>query len=271
MGNKILDHFKQMKKSQLIIEIILMVIAFGCVVYLGYFLYHQYKMEQLAQSNVTTEAVTTEIKQPTESIAETETSETEIPIDFDALHEQNKDIYAWIEVPGTDINYPILQSKTENYYLNRNLDGSSGLPGRIYTNACNEKDFSSYHTVIYGHNMKNGTMFAGLHKFEDKTFFDENQKIIIYTQDGEMLTYQIYTATAYSDAYLTSAFDPSTSEGMLLFIDSIKSGENAGGKQNIREDMKITSKDKLLTLSTCIAGQDDKRYLVIGVLQPTEK
>ena len=97
-----------------------------------------------------------------EVIAEPETEEsTEETViycdpvyDFGQLHEQNQDIYAWIVVPGTQVDYPLLQSETDNYYLDYNLDHSKGYPGCIYTNQCNRKDFSDYNTVLYGHNMK---------------------------------------------------------------------------------------------------------------------
>ena len=103
------------------------------------------------------------------------------PVDFAGMWEVNKDVYAWITVPGTVIDYPILQHATDNtYYLNYNIDGSYGYPGCIYTENMNSKDFTDNNTVIYGHNMKNGTMFAGLHKFEDRSFFEENTKVYIY-------------------------------------------------------------------------------------------
>lgn len=113
--------------------------------------------------------------------------------DFGQLHEQNEDIYAWIVVPGTQVDYPLLQSETDNYYLDYNLDHSKGYPGCIYTNQCNRKDFSDYNTVLYGHNMKNGSMFGSIHSFEDETFFDGHPYIYVYTEN-ERLTYEIYEA-----------------------------------------------------------------------------
>jgi len=105
-------------------------------------------------------------------------------IDFNALWEINKDIYAYIEVPGTDISYPILQSKNDNsYYLNYTIEGIKGLPGSIYTENYNSKEFGDRNTVIYGHNMKNGTMFAQLYNYSDTKFFNENQYIYIYLPD----------------------------------------------------------------------------------------
>lgn len=93
-------------------------------------------------------------------------------IDFAAAQATNPDVYAWIWIPGTNIDYPILQSETEDdaYYLNHTIEKKEGLPGTIYTEKYNGKEFSSPVTVVYGHNMKNGSMFADLHKFEDRAF-----------------------------------------------------------------------------------------------------
>ena len=127
--------------------------------------------ELLAQM---TEAVSEEM-----SVQETEQqSENSIPdkqIDWEMLKEENADIYAWIYIPNTNIDYPILQHPTDdNYYLQHNLDGSTGYPGCIFTQSMNALDFTDSNTVIYGHNMGDGSMFHTLHEFEDNIFFDDN-------------------------------------------------------------------------------------------------
>ena len=134
----------------------------------------------------------------TTETAETETAAEEqkevIPVKFEELQAVNPDIYAWITVPGTVIDYPILQHASDNsYYLMHNIDGSYGYPGCIYTENMNSKDFTDNNTVIYGHNMKNGSMFAQLHKFEDPDFFNENREVLIYLPD-EVLHYTIFAA-----------------------------------------------------------------------------
>ena len=99
------------------------------------------------------------------------------PIDFATLQERNADVYAWIKIPDTKVDYPILQSgdKPENFYLNHNIDGEYEFAGCIYTQKLNKKDFTDPNTVIYGHNMKNGTMFKALHQFRNKDFFEANK------------------------------------------------------------------------------------------------
>lgn len=114
-------------------------------------------------------------------------------VDFTALQEEtNAHIYAWISIPGTRIDYPMLQHPSDNtHYLNHNLDGSRGYPGCIYTEKENAADFSDFNTVIYGHNMKNGSMFHDLHNYEDETFLPEHPYVYIYTPD-RVLRYRIF-------------------------------------------------------------------------------
>ena len=189
----------------------------------------------------------------------------ECPVDFEGLWKTNKDVYAWITIPGTEIDYPILQHETDNtYYLNYNIDGSYGYPGCIYTENMNSKDFTDNNTVIYGHNMKNGTMFAGLHKYEDKTFFEENQKILIYTPEEE-LNYTIFAAYIYDDRHLLYSFDFAQEEVYASYLEEIKNMRSMNAL--IREDVEVTSQDKIITLVTCIGNQPEKRLLVQAVLE----
>ncbi|MCM1193867.1 MAG: class B sortase [Butyrivibrio sp.] len=191
---------------------------------------------------------------------------TDRSIDWAALQEEeNKDIYAWIVVPGTAIDYPVLQHPEEmDYYLEHNLDGSKGRPGCIYTQRMNSKDWSDRNTVLYGHNMRVGTMFAGLHDFEDADFFEENRYIHIYSEDGRILIYEIFAAYAFSDAHILLTYDFYTEEGYEQYLDTVrKSAEKQG---YFREEAAPGKEDNIITLSTCIRGSNSQRYLVQGVL-----
>ena len=116
----------------------------------------------------------------------------ENPIDFASLTAQYPDVYAWITIPGTRIDYPIVQHPSDNgYYLNHTVDGRKRIEGAIYTENYNSKDFSDPNTLIYGHNMKNGSMFKGLHKYKDRKFMEEHDEVLIY-QDGRVLKYKIF-------------------------------------------------------------------------------
>lgn len=186
-------------------------------------------------------------------------------VDFADLQENtNADIYAWIYIPESKIDYPIVQHPTDNgYYLNYNLDGSKGYPGCIYTENYNSKDFTDPNTVVYGHNMKNGTMFAGLHNFEDVGYFEANPYVYIYTPD-ELLVYEIFAAYEYDDSHILYNYDFTNETVYQNYLDEVVGICSAS--YNIREDVKVTTEDKIITLSTCIANKPDMRYLVQGVL-----
>ena len=202
--------------------------------------------------------------------AETATEEQSevIPVKFEELQAVNPDIYAWITVPGTVIDYPILQHASDNtYYLMHNIDGSYGYPGCVYTENMNSKDFTDNNTVIYGHNMKNGSMFAQLHKFEDPDFFNENREVLIYLPD-EVLHYTIFAAHVYDDRHLLYSFDFTDPEVYQKYLDSIFSTRDMSA--NIDKDITVTTDDQIITLVTCIGSQPNNRLLVQAVLTDRE-
>lgn len=188
----------------------------------------------------------------------------EIAIDFDALRGENEDIYAWIVVPGTSINNPVLQHPEDPvYYLEHNLDGSRGYPGCIYTELYNSKEWDDPNTVLYGHNMKDGSMFAGLHHFEDPEFFEKYQYIYIFT-NSQIYAYRIFAAYEFTNAHLILSFNLDDPKCFQEYLDGIF--QRDGINQNFREGMELTAEDRIITLATCIGGKPDKRYLVQGVL-----
>lgn len=186
-------------------------------------------------------------------------------VDFAELQENvNEDIYAWIYIPDTKIDYPVLQHPTDNYYyLNYNLDGSKGYPGCIYTEDYNTKDFTDPNTVIYGHNMKNGTMFAGLHRFEDSKFFEEHPYVYIYTQEG-LLVYEIFAAYESGNEHILYNNDFTDRDVFLKYLAKIFTDRTMNG--NIDGEVEVTAGNRIITLSTCVANKSDRRYLVQGVL-----
>jgi len=186
-------------------------------------------------------------------------------VDFENLQTAvNGDIYAWIYIPDNAIDYPILQHATDTaYYLDYNLDGSKGYPGCIYTEYYNEKDFSDPLTVVYGHNMKNGTMFAGLHKFEDADYFEEHPYIYVYTPD-RLLVYEVFAACRHSNEHLLFGHDFNNPVSMESYLKDIMNTE--GTTSHFRTDLEVNAQSHILTLSTCVANQGDYRYLVQGVL-----
>ena len=187
-------------------------------------------------------------------------------VDFADLQENtNEDIYAWIHIPDTKIDYPVLQHPTDNsYYLNHNLDGSRGYPGCIYTEDYNKKDFTDSNTVLYGHNMKNGTMFAGLHKYGDSEYLEEHPYIYIYTEEG-LLAYEIFAAYQSGDEHILYAHDGFEDRKVYgKYLEEILNMRSMGSV--LKEGAEVTEDSRIITLSTCISGKPDNRFLVQGVL-----
>ena len=200
-----------------------------------------------------------------EDIEEEENREerVEIPIDFAGLQQKNQDIYAWIRIPGTKVDYPIVQhSQDDTYYLNHTVEGRKGLPGSIYTETLNRKNFTDRNTVIYGHNMKNGTMFGDLSLYKNDAYMKEHAQVIVYTTE-HIFTYQVFAAITYDNRHLMYAFDFAREDGLQKFLDSLKSVRNMSSY--IDESVEVTAEDKMLTLSTC-TGNDKQRFLVGAVL-----
>lgn len=201
----------------------------------------------------------------TDSFRENSLPPYECPIDFPSLWEINEDVYAWITIPGTIINYPILQHKADDsYYLNYNIDGTEGFPGCIYTEKATAKDFSDNNTVIYGHNLRDGQMFTSLHKFRDPAFFNENEIIYVYTPEKEF-TYRIFAAYIYDNRHLLNSFDFSDQKVYEEYLAEI---QNMSSEEvNLRKDIQITGADKIITLITCTFHEPEKRVYVQAVLQ----
>lgn len=193
----------------------------------------------------------------------------EIPIDFAALQQQNPDVYAWIQLPGTEVDYPILQSSNDNtYYLNHTIDGEEKKEGAIFTENYNTKTFEDPNTVIYGHDMKNGSMFQSIHKYMDRSFFDNNRDIVIYMPD-QILHYKIFAAYLTDNKHLLMNYNFWSKDEYQQYLNSIFSMRDMNAF--IDTSTEVTTEDKIITLSTCYAGISTQRYLVQAVLVSIEK
>lgn len=191
-------------------------------------------------------------------------------MDFNVLWEQNPDVVAWIEIPGTVVNYPVLRSEDNEYYLLHNLDGSKGYPGCIYMESYNSEDFEDPLTILYGHNMKNGTMFGSLKKFQKEDFFEANPSLYIYLPD-KVFEYEILAISQYSDEHLLEQDFVSNQEGRYTF-EGMKGDEGLNfyekltkyedSKAIFEDKQELTETDQFLVLSTCL-GNPNKRLLVV--------
>ena len=185
-------------------------------------------------------------------------------IDFADLQANvNQDIYAWIYIPGTNVDYPVLQHPTDDgFYLMHNLDGSYGYPSCVYSEMVNAKDFNDRVTVLYAHDLSGGRMFGDLKYFEQKEYFDANRYIYIYLPD-DILVYEIVSSFKHSDAHLMYAYDWSNDDVFLNFLDRAAHVTSEG---NSLEAYTFDVDDKALVLSTCIRPEPQRRRLLLGVL-----
>lgn len=185
-------------------------------------------------------------------------------LDWDLMKETNQDIYAWIYIPGTNVDYPIVQHPDDNgYYLDHNLDGSGGYPGCIFTENYNTKDFKDKNTVIYGHDMNDRTMFDTLHDYEDEAFFQENRYAYIYLPE-EVLVYDIFAAYEASAEHILSSHNFINDVRYQEYLDGVFQMRSMGA--HFREGVEVGVQNHIITLSTCIDLKPDNRYLVQGVL-----
>lgn len=248
------------KTVRAILIIIALVMIIAGSVYTGYYLYSLYDSDKNQNEMISLAATTTAA----------EDKLVENPIDFDSLRAQNDEIYSWIKVPGTKVDYPICQSKTDDsFYLKHSATTKEWVyAGAIYTEGCNSIYFTDRVTVIYGHNMKNGSMFNTLHRFEQAEFFNEHKYFYIYTPNSK-LTYEIISAFKYDNRHIMNSFDFQNVKVYEDFLAMLQNPES--NNKNVRQlDRELTKDDKVVILSTCI-GQASSRYLTCGVLVKNEK
>ncbi len=195
-----------------------------------------------------------------------------VPINFEELATVNEDIYAWIRIPDKNnpgepiADYPIVQSaptEDRDYYLTHNINRLSSDYGSIYTQrGYNGKDFGDFNTVVYGHNMRNGTMFGSLRQYRDATFFKENTDILVY-MPGRVLRYRIFAAYVTDDRHILATYNNQNTLHREQYLDEIFAERTLTA--NIDRSVPVTVNDRIITLSTCTA-RDGERYLVQGVL-----
>ncbi len=240
-----------------VILIIVALIALCVIAWCGWYLYQYWHGGELNDS----------LKEhiDTQAVGEIDAETVEIPVDFASLKQINPEIYAWIYVPGTVISYPVLQHDGDNgYYTHRAEDGSYYTGGCIYSENYNSLDFTDSMTVLYGHNMRAGDMFAQLNDFADVNVFDSCRYIYIYTPE-KMLVYEIFASYVHSHEHLLVNHDFSDGEQFDAFFDEVLYKQSLSA--NYLDDIELDSgTDKVLTLSTCYRNDNQQRYLVQGRL-----
>ena len=171
----------------------------------------------------------------------------------------NEDYKMCIEVPNTNIDYPVVQGKDNDFYLNHDFNKKESSSGAIFIDYKNniEKDKN---IIIYGHNMRNKSMFQNLMKFKDEAFWKENSKIIL-TIGGKRYEYKIFSSYISNAKDVDLNINFKSEDEYLKYIDSIKK------KSIFHRDIDIKSDDRIITLSTCSYEKYDARMIIHGKLK----
>lgn len=181
-------------------------------------------------------------------------------VDFDVLLAQNSETVGWIRFDAPEIiSYPLLQTEDNSQYLTTTFEGVSNSSGAIFLDKSNDPLFTDDNTIIYGHNMKNDSMFGALNEYNDGAFYEEYPYFYIYTPDGKASKYQVVAACVIQATDLeryTTNF-ASDSEYQSYIDEMLQTSYYDTGTE-------INTNSKLVTLSTC-TGTESTRFIVQGV------
>lgn len=190
-------------------------------------------------------------------------AEKDIPaaIDFTALQKISGDAVAWIYVPDTCISYVVAQGGDDSYYLDHMLNGKYSTSGTIFMDSRNTPDFTDWNTILYGHHMKNGTMFAALENYKEQEYYENHPVIYLYTPQYR---YRLEVAAAAlvepDDAIYTISGTEEDKEEIL---------RNLQEKSYIKTKAKTEGDNRIVTLSTCAYDFEDARFVVVGNITDT--
>ena len=256
--NKKKHHRGRRKKkggSNIVSNIILVIaiVVFAVSAYKLYGIFSEYNKGDKEYQKIQDLVINTEKKD--------DTKEEAFSVDFEKLLEMNSDVVGWIRFDEpSEINYPVVQGRDNEEYLKRTFEANTNKLGTLFVDVNNPGDFSGRNTFIYGHNMKNGSMFAQLLKYKDDSFYKEHPYFYIYTPDGKVRTYEIFSAGVVKDTSDSYIMDYADDAAFQTYIDYIKQQSASP------TSAEVTTASKIVSLSTCTNVRDDERFLVHGVM-----
>lgn len=229
--------------------------ALGICIYSGIMIYNilnEYKEVE----NTNKEIINNYIKNDSDNT--TNESTDELLIDWESLLNTNNEIIAWIQIPGTSINYPVIQSNDNNKYLRRNIYGEYSYGGCIFVDSAIVSPFDTMNTIVYGHNLNNGSMFSGLKKYKDNEYALNHSIINVYLPSGTIKTYKVFSFSKVNennyDIYNTAVEDIGAYYNQISKYNQLAVEEN------------IDISNPVLTLSTCTNRNKQERYVVQAYL-----
>lgn len=212
---------------------------------------------------VSVENVEKDVAQKQEEVVEETVEESKIPVSIEVEYEQlkgiNNDFVGWLFYEPLEISYPVVRGNDNDYYLNRTFENEKNNAGAIFMDFLNRKDYTDYNTIIYGHNMRNGTMFGTLKSLlNDQETIKENPYFYIFTEEKAYMyeIFAVYLTTANSKTYDLIDSEESRKE-LLEFIKETTVYQS---------DKEVTIDDRIVTLSTCHGLHSNNRTVVHGVL-----
>ena len=256
--NKKKHHRGRRKKkggSNIVSNIILVIaiVVFAVSAYKLYGIFSEYNKGDKEYQKIQDLVINTEKKD--------DTKEEAFSVDFEKLLEMNSDVVGWIRFDEpSEINYPVVQGRDNEEYLKRTFEANTNKLGTLFVDVNNPGDFSGRNTFIYRHNMKNGSMFAQLLKYKDDSFYKEHPYFYIYTPDGKVRTYEIFSAGVVKDTSDSYIMDYADDAAFQTYIDYIKQ------QSAYPTSAEVTTASKIVSLSTCTNVRDDERFLVHGVM-----
>lgn len=254
---------RRKKGKDTVVTTIMLIICIVVFCVAGYQLWgimSEYKAGTDSYKTVLELAIDIPVVETDEDGEEVELSYEYYYVDFDALLAENPEIVAWIRFDAPEIiSYPVMQTDDNSTYLTTTFDGTANSAGAIFMDKDNSATFMSDNTVIYGHNMKNDSMFGALNEYNSSEFYEEHPYFYIYTPDGKVSKYQVASAStvdaAGTDRYTINF---SSDEVFQSYIDEmIRTSYYDTGAA-------IDTSSKIITLSTCTSS-DDSRFIVQGV------
>ena len=239
---------KNKKYKEVIFNLIVYMILLFILIYSGIKIYKWYK------DKTSNKEIVEQIKE-TVVVEDKNEYKEEYTIDFNKLKEQNKETVAWIKVNNTNIEYPVVKANNNNFYLNHSFDKSENLAGWIFADYRNKFDNTDKNIIIYGHNMRDGSMFGSLKNILNSDWYEneENTNITLYTENEKCIykVFSIYKIES-EDYYIKTEF--SNDNEFEQFVNTIMN-------RSIKKfDIDVSKEDNILTLSTCA---NNNRYRIV--------
>lgn len=178
-------------------------------------------------------------------------------VSFDELRKLNPEVFGWLTVYGTKIDYPVTQADDNDKYINTNARGEFYLGGSIFLDYRNKQDFSDLNNIIYGHHLEEQKMFGGLDNFEEESYFEEHRYGKLY-YDGKWHGLEFF-AFVFADAYDQTIYnvdlEDDDSEEYLSYIEE---------EAMYFRQLEFDEADRFVELSTCVSDETNGRFVLIG-------